>query len=85
MTRSLKKWVYVNPKLEKKILKMKETWEKKVIKVWDRSSTIVPDMVGFTLAVYNWKQFVSVYITEEMIQHKIWEFVPTRVFRGHPF
>jgi small subunit ribosomal protein S19 len=59
--------------------------ERKVIKVWDRASQILPDMVGFTLAVYNGKQFTSVYINEEMIGHRLGEFVPTRNFRGHPF
>jgi len=85
MPRSLKKGFYVNPKLMKKVQKMLESWEKKVIKVWDRSSTIMPEMVGFTFAVYNGKQFVSVYVTEEMVGHKLWEFAPTRTFRGHPF
>lgn len=85
MARSLKKWFYVNPKLLKKVEDMKKTWDKKVIKIWDRANQIIPDMVGFTFAVYNWKQFVSVYVTEEMIWHRLWEFVPTRTFRWHPF
>jgi small subunit ribosomal protein S19 len=59
--------------------------ERKVIKVWDRASQILPDMVGFTMAVHNGKQFTSVYINEEMIGHRLGEFVPTRNFRGHPF
>jgi small subunit ribosomal protein S19 len=58
---------------------------KKIIKVWDRASQIVPDMVWFTFAVHNGRQFVSVYINEEMIGHRLWEFAPTRTFRGHPF
>ncbi len=85
MTRSLKKWFYVNEKLLKKVNKMKETGEKKVLKVWDRASQITPEMIGYTFAVHNWKQFVSVYITEEMIGHRLWEFALTRTFRGHPF
>jgi small subunit ribosomal protein S19 len=85
MARSLKKWFYVHPKLLKKVQKMNESWEKKVIKVWDRASQIVPDMVDYTFAVHDWKQFVSVFVTEEMIGHRLWEFVPTRIFRGHPF
>jgi small subunit ribosomal protein S19 len=85
MARSLKKGFYVNPKLLKKVRKMNETGEKKVIKVWDRSSTILPEMVGFTFAVYNGKQFISVYVNEEMVGHKLGEFAPTRTFRGHPF
>jgi small subunit ribosomal protein S19 len=85
MARSLKKWFYVHPKLIKKIQAMIASGERKVIKVWDRASQILPDMVGFTLAVYNGKQFTSVYINEEMIGHRLGEFVPTRNFRGHPF
>ncbi len=85
MARSLKKWFWVHPKLLKKVLKMQETWDKKVVKVWDRASQILPDMVWFTFAVHNGKQFVSVYINEEMIGHRLWEFVPTRLFRWHPF
>ena len=85
MARSLKKGFYVNAKLMKKILKMNESGEKKVIKVRDRASQIVPDMIGFTLAVHNGKQFVSVYIGEEMIGHRLGEFVATRKFMGHPF
>jgi len=85
MARSLKKGFYVNEKIIKKVKKMLELWEKKVIKVWDRACSIVPDMVGFTFAVHNGKQFVSVYVTEEMIWHKFGEFVFTRTFRWHPF
>ena len=58
---------------------------KKIVKIWDRSSQITPDMIGFTFAVHNGKQFVSVYVTEDMIGHRLGEFVPTRLFRGHPF
>lgn len=85
MARSLKKWFYVNEKLLIKIKKMSKTWDKKVLKVWDRACHIIPDMIGLTFAVHNWKQFVSVYITEDMIWHRLWEFAPTRTFRGHPF
>jgi len=85
MTRSLKKWFYVNPKLLKKVEQMKASGDRKVVKVWDRACQILPDMVWFTFAVYNGKQFVSVYVTEEMIWHRLWEFVPTRTFRWHPF
>jgi len=69
----------------KKIEKMTESGEKKVIKVRDRASQILPSMVGFTIAVHNGRQFVSVYINEEMIGHRLGEFAPTRTFRGHPF
>lgn len=85
MARSLKKWFWVHPKILKKIKKMTESWEKKVIKIRDRASQILPDMVWFTFAVHNWRQFVSVYINEEMIWHRLWEFAPTRTFRWHPF
>ncbi len=85
MARSLKKGFYVNEKLLKKVLKMNETWDKKVLKVWDRASQIVPEMIGFTFAVHSGKQFVSVYVTEDMLWHRLGEFVPTRSFRGHPF
>lgn len=64
---------------------MNEEWTKKIIKVWDRASQIIPDMVWFTFAVHNGRQFVSVYINEEMIGHRLGEFAPTRTFRGHPF
>ena len=85
MARSLKKGFYVNEKLMNKVLKMNETWDKKVIKVCDRACHIVPEMIGYTFAVHNGKQFVSVYITEDMLGHRLGEFVPTRTFRGHPF
>lgn len=85
MARSLKKGFWVHPKILKKIAKMNAAWEKRVIKVWDRASQIIPDMVGFTFAVHNGRQHVSVYINEEMIGHRLGEFAPTRTFRGHPF
>ncbi len=85
MARSLKKGFYVNEKVLKKIKKMQESWEKKVIKVWDRACQIVPEMVWYTFAVHNWKQFVTVYATEDMLWHRLGEFAFTRTFRGHPF
>jgi len=85
MARSLKKGFYVNEKILNKVSKMTDWWEKKVVKIWDRACHIVPPMVWFTFAVHNWKQFVSVYVTEDMIWHRLGEFVPTRTFRGHPF
>lgn len=85
MARSLKKGFYVNPKILKKVQKMAETGNKKPIKVWDRACTIVPEMVGFTFAVHNWKEFVTVYVTEEMIGYRLGEFAPTKTFRWHPF
>ncbi len=85
MARSLKKGFYVNPKLLKKIKQMNEKGEKRVLKVYDRATQIVPDMVWMTFAVHNGKQFISVYVTEDMIGHRLGEFAPTRTFRGHPF
>jgi small subunit ribosomal protein S19 len=85
MVRSLKKGFYVNPKIEKKVQDMNSSWDKKVIKTWDRACQIIPDMIWFTFAVHNGKQFVSVYVTEDMMWHRLGEFVPTRTFRGHPF
>ena len=85
MARSLKKWFYINGKLLKKIQNMIKSWEKKIIKVWDRATQIIPDMVWMTFAVHNGKDFVTVYITEEMLWHRLWEFAFTRTFRWHPF
>ncbi len=85
MTRSLKKGFYVNERLLKKVEKMTTAGEKKVIKVWDRACQITPEMIGFTFAVHNGKQFVSLYINEEMIWHRLGEFVATRTFKWHPF
>ncbi|MCS6894749.1 MAG: 30S ribosomal protein S19 [Bacteroidia bacterium] len=84
MPRSLKKGPYVYPKLLKKVQKLNETRERKVIKTWSRASMITPDFVGHTIAVHNGKQFIPVYITENMVGHKLGEFAPTRIFRGHP-
>jgi len=83
MARSLKKGPYIDPELLKKIEELNRRNEKKVIKTWSRRSTICPAMVGHTLAVHNGKKFVPIYITENMVGHKLGEFVPTRFFRGH--
>lgn len=83
MGRSLKKGPYCDPKLLKKIEEMNAKGEKRVIKTWSRRSTIFPQMVGHTIAVYDGRKHVPVYITEEMIGHKLGEFAPTRIFRGH--
>ncbi len=83
MARSLKKGPYIDPRLEGRILKMNEAGEKKVLKTWSRRSMISPDFVGHTLAVHNGKKFLPVYITENMVGHKLGEFAPTRTFIGH--
>ena len=83
MSRSLKKGPYIHYKLEKKILEQAESKKKSVIKTWSRASIITPDFVGQTIAVHNGRQFVPVYITENMVGHKLGEFAPTRIFRGH--
>ncbi|MGA1823896.1 MAG: 30S ribosomal protein S19 [bacterium] len=83
MSRSLYKGPYIDKNIIKKIAQMEKTKERKVIKTWARSSTIFPEMVGFTFAVHNGKKFVPVYITENMVGHKLGEFAPTRTFRGH--
>ena len=83
MPRSLKKGPYVFHKLMDKVLKAKDSKKKTVIRTWSRSSMVVPDMVGLTIAVYNGKTFVPVFITENMVGHKLGEFAPTRIFRGH--
>lgn len=83
MGRSLKKGPFINPKLLKKILEMNEKGEKKVIKTWSRASQICPEMVGHTIAVYNGKKHIPIYITENMVGHRLGEFAPTRYFKGH--
>jgi small subunit ribosomal protein S19 len=83
MGRSLKKGPYVAEHLEKKVEAMNAKNEKKVIRTWSRRSTIVPEFVGHTIAVHNGKKFIPVYITENMVGHKLGEFAPTRTFKGH--
>ena len=83
MSRSVKKGPYVEAKLMSRILAMNEANEKKVIKTWSRASTIFPDFVGHTIAVYDGRKHVPVYVTEDMIGHKLGEFAPTRTFHGH--
>ncbi len=83
MSRSVKKGPYVNPKLLARIEEMNDKNEKKVLKTWSRASTIFPQMVGHTIAVHNGRKHVPVYITEDMVGHKLGEFVPTRTYRGH--
>ena len=83
MPRSLKKGPFVDDSLLKKIEQMNAANDRKVVKTWSRRSTITPDMVGHTLAVYNGRKFVPVYITENMVGHKLGEFSPTRHFKGH--
>jgi small subunit ribosomal protein S19 len=83
MSRSLKKGPYIDKKLFKKVIKAKESGERKAIKTWARSSTITPEFVGLTFAVHNGMKFIPVYITENMVGHKLGEFSPTRVFRAH--
>ncbi len=83
MSRSLKKGPYVEERLLKRIDQMNDKGEKRVIKTWSRSSTIFPEMVGHTIAVHDGRKHVPVYITEDMVGHKLGEFAPTRTFRGH--
>ncbi len=83
MSRSTKKGFFVAESLLKKIEAMNEKNEKKVIKTWSRASTIFPEMVGHTMAVYDGRKHVPVYVTEEMVGHKLGEFAPTRTFKGH--
>jgi small subunit ribosomal protein S19 len=83
MGRSLKKGPFVDTPLLDKIEVMNRGAEKKVIKTWSRRSTVIPEMVGHTLAVHNGKKFIPVYVTENMVGHKLGEFAPTRIFKGH--
>ena len=83
MPRSLKKGPYINFKLESKIDKMDKASSKKVIKTWSRASTVAPNFVGHTFAVHNGNKFIPVFVTENMVGHKLGEFSPTRNFRGH--
>lgn len=84
MPRSLKKGPYIHFKLQKKVDEANKSNSKKVIKTWSRGSMISPDFVGLTFAVHNGKQFIPVFVTENMVGHKLGEFAPTRTFRGHP-
>ena len=83
MPRSLKKGPYVHPKLLKKIDELNRIREKRVVRTWARASTISPEFVGHTLAVHNGNKFIPIFITENMVGHKLGEFAPTRTFRGH--
>lgn len=83
MSRSLKKGPYISVKLENRILEMNEKNEKNVIKTWSRASMISPDFVGHTIAVHNGHKFIPVFVTENMVGHKLGEFAPTRTFKGH--
>ena len=83
MARSVKKGPYIDPKLLKKIAAMNRSGDKRVIKTWARASTISPEFVGHTLAVHNGNKFIPVYVSENMVGHKLGEFSPTRLFRGH--
>jgi len=83
MSRSLKKGPFVDTPLLEKVETMNRGGEKRVIKTWSRRSTVVPEMVGLTLAVHNGKKFIPVYITENMVGHKLGEFAATRIFKGH--
>ena len=83
MSRSLKKAPFVEQKLFDRIVAMNEKGEKKVLKTWSRASTIFPEFVGHTIAVYDGKKHVPVYVTEDMVGHKLGEFAPTRTFKGH--
>ena len=83
MGRSIKKGPFVDEKLYNRIVKMNEAGEKRVLKKWSRSSTIFPDFVGHTIAVHDGRKHVPVYVTEDMVGHKLGEFAPTRTFKGH--
>lgn len=83
MARSLKKGFFVDDHLLKKVLELNDKGEKKLIKTWSRRSTIIPDMVGHTFSVHNGQKHIPVFVTENMIGHKLGEFVPTRTYRGH--
>lgn len=83
MSRSLKKGIFVYYKLQAKIDKLNESSKKEVIKTWSRASMITPDFVGHTISVHNGKNFIPVYVSENMVGHKLGEFAPTRLYRGH--
>ena len=83
MSRSLKKGPYIHYKLEQRVIAEQESGKKSTIKTWSRASMISPDFVGLTIAVHNGNKFIPVYVTENMVGHKLGEFAPTRIFRGH--
>lgn len=83
MSRSTKKSPYVQPVLLKRVIEMNEAGEKRILKTWSRSSTIFPEFVGHTFAVHDGRKHVPVYVTEDMVGHKLGEFAPTRTFKGH--
>lgn len=83
MARSLKKGFFIDEKLALKVSKAKQTGSKVPVKTWSRRSTVIPEMVGLTIDVYNGKKFISVFVTESMVGHKLGEFAPTRTFRAH--
>lgn len=84
MARSLKKGPFIDPKLLQKVQALNKSNQKKVIKTWSRDTTVSPEFVGHTFAVHNGNKFIPVYIQESMVGHKLGEFAPTRIFRGHP-
>ena len=83
MSRSIKKGPYIHPSLEKKVLAMRNAQNRTVIRTWSRASTILPEMIGLTIAVHDGRRHVPVFVTENMVGHKLGEFAPTRTFRGH--
>ena len=83
MSRSVKKGPFIEPRLLKRVQEMNQTGEKRILKTWSRSSVIFPDFVGHTIAVHDGRKHVPVYVTEDMVGHKLGEFAPTRLFRGH--
>lgn len=83
MARSIKKGPFIDYHLEEKVEKARETGDKKMIRTWSRRSTVTPDFVGLTFAVHNGRKFVTVFVTENMVGHKLGEFAPTRTFHGH--
>jgi small subunit ribosomal protein S19 len=84
MARSLRKGPFIDDHLLRKVMALVESGDRKVIKTWSRRSTVIPQMVGLTIAVHNGKKFIPVYVTENMVGHKLGEFAPTRTFKGHP-
>jgi small subunit ribosomal protein S19 len=83
MPRSVSKGAFVDEHLSKKVAQMNETRDRRIIKTWSRRSTVIPDMIGHTFAVHNGKKFIPVFVTENMVGHKLGEFAPTRFFKGH--